>query len=158
MATINPVNKSICLEQVCTSNYQKLLRLIPELSALETATIGYSSCKPALYLEILDKSPYTITLRLSHYFANKTNGLFEPDVKIRVYLDAQLVEVLRDHARSNVSSVIKNPGQSEDILNYKWSLNYFLSKWLDHCIQTEYLFESAELLTTEMDEVQEASG
>ena len=152
MAAINPVNKSICLEQVCSSNYDKLLRLVPDLSVLEDDSIGYSGCKPALHLEILDKGPYTITLKLSHCFANKANGLFEPDVKIRVYLDAQLVEVLRDHARSNVSSVIKDPGQSKDILNYKWSLNYFLSKWLDHCIQTEYYFETVDHRMTEMDE------
>ena len=64
MAALNPVNKSICLEQVCTSNYHKLLRLVPDLSALAEDTVGYSGCKPALHLEILAKGPYTITLRI----------------------------------------------------------------------------------------------
>ena len=63
-----------------------------------------------------------------------------PAVKIRIYLDANLAEVLKDHARTDVSKVYKDPGQSIEIMNYKWRLNYFLQKWLDHCLKTNYEF------------------
>ena len=40
MSFINPVNKSYCLEQICESNYQKLLMLIPDLLNLKEAATG----------------------------------------------------------------------------------------------------------------------
>ncbi|NTV79110.1 MAG: DUF1249 domain-containing protein, partial [Clostridiales bacterium] len=31
------------------------------------------------------------------------------------------------------------------IMDYKWRLNYFLSKWLDHCLQADYQFQNQAL-------------
>jgi uncharacterized protein YqiB (DUF1249 family) len=144
MGRIEPLNKSLCLEYLCASNYQKLLRLIPELTALEQAAVGYARGKPDLRLTILEKAPYTLTLQLSHCFTLQNFGpLFEPALNIRVYLDAQLAEVLRDHARCDAARAIKNPGKSREIMDYKWTLNYFLQKWLDHCLQMRYRFHAA---------------
>ena len=147
MGNINPVNKSFCLEQVCETNYQKLFRLIPGLMSFDHYAVGYSGCKPALHLRIIERAPYTITLELSHCFDDdKPNDFFlEPAVKIRLYLDARQAEVIRDHARSHVYSIFKDPGQSSEILDYKWSLNFFLQKWLDHCLQTDYRFETVAM-------------
>jgi len=153
MSSIQPVNKAMYLEQLCENNYQKLLRLIPDLSCLEDIAIGYSQGKPSLHVRILEKSTYTVTLTLSHCFQKNNRQLLEPAVKIRVYLDAGLVEVLRDHVRTPVFRVYRNPGQSREIMGYKWSLNYFLSKWLDHCLQTDYAFSSDALPVVAVDEV-----
>jgi uncharacterized protein YqiB (DUF1249 family) len=81
-------------------------------------------------------------VELSHCFNRDSNEFLAPAVKIRVYLDAQLAEVLSDHARASVAQVFKNPGLSSEIMNYKWRLNYFLQKWLDHCLNKKYLFSS----------------
>lgn len=136
MSFINPVNKSICLEQVCESNYQKLLKLIPDLMAFKATAIGLAPHHSTLHLEIIERTPYTLTVELSHSF----NKSLAPAVKIRIYLDAQLAEVLSDHARAGVAQVFKDPGLSREIMNYKWRLNYFLQKWLDHCLKKDYLF------------------
>jgi uncharacterized protein YqiB (DUF1249 family) len=148
MARIEPINKSLCLEYLCASNFQKLLRLIPDLASLKQAAAGHARGKPALQLTILEKTPYTLTLQLSHCFPpHKSDPVFEPALKIRVYLDAQLAEVLRDHVRCDAASAIKNPGKSREIMDYKWTLNYFLQKWLDHCLQMRYRFhpDAAEI-------------
>jgi len=143
MSFVNPVNKSICLEQVCESNYQKLLKLIPDLMAFKETAIGLAPHHTTLHLEIIERTPYTMTVELSHCFINKNRDEFlAPAVKIRVYLDAQLAEVLSDHARAGVAQVFKDPGLSREIMNYKWRLNYFLQKWLDHCLKNDYLFSS----------------
>lgn len=140
MAAINPIDKSFSLEQICASNFYKLTQLIPDLHTIKQSAIGNSADKPNLHIEIIDKAPYTLTLLLSHCFGMEPENLLEPAVKIRVYLDAKLVEVIRDHVRPDVRRVIQNPGQIRDIIDYKWSLNYFLDKWLNHCLQTEYQF------------------
>ena len=144
MSFINPVNKSICLEQVCESNYQKLFRLIPDLMVFNAVAIGLAPHHTTLHLHILERTAYTLTLELSHCFNND----LAPAVKIRVYLDAQLAEVLSDHARAGVAQVFKDPGLSREIMNYKWRLNYFLQKWLDHCLKNDYLFSAVSQAST----------
>lgn len=140
MSLVHPVNTSLCLEKLCEANFQKLFRLIPNLDAFTQKAIGYTDNKPALHLKVLERNPYTMTIELSHCFGDHLEEYIEPAVKIRVYLDAQLAEVLRDHARHDVHKVYRCPSQSQEIMDYKWRLNYFLGKWLDHCLQTEYRF------------------
>lgn len=149
MSLVHPVNTSLCLEKLCESNYQKLFSLIPDLCSFQDHATGITTDKPSLYLTIIDRTKHTLTVELSHRFNKNLENLMEPAVKIRIYLDANLVEVLRDHARTDVSKVYRDPGKTVEIMNYKWRLNYFLQKWLDHCLQTDYEFEaqgSAECL------------
>jgi uncharacterized protein YqiB (DUF1249 family) len=147
MALVNPVNKSYCLEQVCSANYRMLFRLIPDLMSYQNSATGQAANHSALYLEIIDRSPYTLTIQLSHCFNKNLVEFMEPAVKIRLYLDAKLAEVISDHARAAVPLVFKNPGLSLEIMNYKWRLNYFLQKWLEHCVNKNYRF-SSELFET----------
>ncbi|NJA06144.1 DUF1249 domain-containing protein [Methylococcaceae bacterium WWC4] len=142
MSLVHPVNTSLCLEKLCESNYQKLFRLIPNLSAFDKTAVGITGNKPALHLEVLERNPYTLTIELSHCFGTHLSELMVPAVKIRIYLDAKLAEAIRDHERPAVDQVFPNPGNLLEIQNYKWRLNYFLEKWLDHCLKTEYRFDS----------------
>ncbi len=142
MSEVNPVNKSFCLEKICETNYQKLLRLIPNLYNFHTGAIGQYSNKPSLHLKIIERTPYTLTLQLTHCFPDAPDELFEPAVKIRLYNDAKLAEVLRDHSRIDVFKAVADASQSKKIMDYKWSLNYFLGKWLDYCLQTDYQFDA----------------
>ncbi len=148
MSLLNPSNKSFCLEQICESNYQKLFKLIPGLLGFKEAAIGLAPHNTTLYLTVIERTPYTITVELSHCFNRNLHEFLEPAVQIRIYLDAQLAEVLSDHARARVSQVFKNPGLSSEIMNYKWRLNYFLQKWLDHCLKKNYQFSGQALKTT----------
>ena len=149
MSFVNPVNKSYCLEQICESNYRKLLRLIPDLFTFKDSAIGLAPNNTTLHITVIESTPYTMTVELSHCFNRNLEEFMEPAVKIRIYMDAQLAEVLSDHARASVGQVFKNPGLSREIMNYKWRLNYFLQKWLDHCLKKDYQFskkpELAEL-------------
>jgi uncharacterized protein len=140
MSLLNPVNKSYCLEQVCASNYEKLFRLIPDLCVVKAQTIGIAANNTKLYLQVIEQTPYTLTIELSHKFIDEPDELLEPAVRIRIYLDAQLAEVLSDHTRPYVGRVFKDFSLCMEIMNYKWRLNYFLQKWLDHCIAKNYQF------------------
>lgn len=144
MSQLQPINTSWCLEKLCESNYQKLFRLIPNLCSLSNNAIGYTLDKPPLHLYVLERDRYTLTIELSYSFNHLSAEQILPAVKIRVYLDARLAEVIRDYDRPAVNYVYKNPAAIREIQNYKWRLNYFLDKWLDHCLQTEYAFSSAE--------------
>jgi uncharacterized protein YqiB (DUF1249 family) len=51
-----------------------------------------------------------------------------------VFLDARIAEVLGDQDRP--PPVRSPPGAAAPraLLDYKWQLNYFLQKWLEHCL------------------------
>lgn len=148
MSQLNPVNKSFCLEQICAANYQKLLRLIPNLLDCRNTAVGVADNSSSLHLEVIERSPYTLTILLSHSFKRNLEEFLEPAVTIRIYLDLQLAEVISDHARAAVAKVYRNPGLSMEIMNYKWRLNYFLQKWLEHCLNKNYRFSSESIKTT----------
>ncbi len=135
--------KSYWLAKLCEANYQRLLRLIPDLNVMEECAIAFADGKPSLHLEMLEQSPYTLTLELSHCFGTEFDALSEPAVKIRVYLDARAAEVLSDHARPKVHEALKPEVKAREVMDYKWSLNYFLSRWLDHCLACNYRFNLA---------------
>ena len=140
--SLDPINKSRMLQTLCESNFHKLFRLAPDLLCIQSAAMARASGRPALYIRILERNRYTLTVELTHHF--ETEGRFEPAVKIRVYLDAKSAEVLRDpHRLSERNAIQKNPAP-EIVLEYKWTLNYFLDRWIDHCIEQGYRFERRE--------------
>jgi len=142
MNYVNPVNKSLCLEQMCESNYRKLLKLIPELLVMKNDAVGVALNNTPLLITVIENTPYTMMIELNHYFKQNKEEFLEPAVKIRLYLDVKLAEVMSDQTRDPISLVFKDKGLSKDIMNYKWRLNYFLQKWLDHCLKKGYQFRT----------------
>lgn len=134
MSRLNPVNTSLCLEEICASNYQKLLKLIPNLEAFIDSTCEITQ-QPGLQISILERSVYTLTVELNQQISQSTELMILPAIKIRIYLDVKLLEVLSDHAHAEVAKVFCDASASRDIMTYKWRLNYFLQKWLDFCLQ-----------------------
>ena len=146
MGLLNPIDKSFCLEQLCAANYQKLFRLIPNLQAITESSLTSTSQQSPLQLKIIERTPYTLTIELSHCFLDNDTSLSLPAVIIRIYLDAKLAEALSDYARDPVSQVFADASASKAIMDYKWRLNYFLQKWLDHCLQQPYNFDGVALI------------
>jgi uncharacterized protein YqiB (DUF1249 family) len=142
MSLVNPVNTSYCLEKICESNYQKLLKLVPDLFILKDTSIGIARHTPTLHLIVIAVAPYTMTIKLTHRFKKEKDLLDEPAVLICIYLDLKLAEVLNHHGRRCVAQAFNTPSLSHEIMDYKWRLNYFLQKWLDHCLSREYQFNS----------------
>lgn len=140
MSVLNPINKSFCLEQLCEANYLKLLKLIPDLLSIEDSALGTAKLKTAILIHILERSPYTLTIELNHTFDQQHLANAAPALQVRIYLDVKSAEVLRDYMRSDVQSVFKHELPGKAVMDYKWRLNYFLSKWLDHCLQAQYQF------------------
>ena len=145
MSQLKLVNTSWCLEKICETNFEKLFRLIPNLCTFDKQAIAQLDHKPSLHLAILERNPYTLTIELSHCFNGDQFKLMTPCIRIRLYLDAQLAEVIRDQQRPAVEEVYNNPGLLQEIRDYKWQMNYFLEKWLDHCLKTDYRFVSADV-------------
>ena len=123
------------LATLCEENYRQLHGLAPQLAVL---TGRHRSSRPDhqdLVLTVVSQAPYTTLLRLTYEFS-ESHGPAEPDALLRVYHDAQMVEVedLRQHTLPT-DRLFEAPG----LLN-KWRANLFVSKWLAFCLQQQHLF------------------
>ncbi|QSA95643.1 DUF1249 domain-containing protein [Methylococcus sp. EFPC2] len=146
MSTLEPINKSYWLSRVCEANYTRLLTLIPHLLTLPVGVSARADGTPGLELELLERSPYTLLIELTHSFTWEFGALSEPAVRIRVYLDAHTTEVLSAKERPYVFDIMRHDAEAREVMDYKWSLNYFLALWLDHCIASDYQFRRPELM------------
>ena len=125
------------LMDLCEENYQRLIRLAPQLPVLHG---GQASCVGdglELLLNVVEQTPYTTLIRLSYHFGEGT-GL-DPDALIRIYHDAVQAEIVELRQRA----LPLNQGFERPTLEQKWRANLFLSKWLSYCIVQGHGFSSA---------------
>ena len=140
MSSFSPVEKSLWLHRVCEANYLRLLKLLPQLEGMTHVITAEPAApgKPALRFRLIERSPFTLLLEVTHDFIGPFQILEEPQVRLRVSLDAKTVEMLSDHERPALEDVLGREPPAIEVLEYKWTLNYFLSRWLDHCLEAEY--------------------
>ncbi len=141
MSVFTPAEKSLSLHRLCEANYRRLVRLAPDLWQLGPVATARVAGKPALHLRLIERSPFTLVLELTHDFPGRQTALAEPAARIRACLDARTAEMLSDFARPLVHDALRHAALPEAVLDYKWSLNYFLSRWLDHCLAGQYRFQ-----------------
>ncbi len=138
MHQLTLVNKPFCLHQLFESNYHKLLRLIPQLHSIQSsAMISEPSDKPTLSLKVIEKTKYTLEIHLCyhcHADIHETIGTDAP-LKIRVYLDTQLAEII---AASTHLTTVPAKDYPKAALEAKWLDNYHFEKWLTYCLSQGY--------------------
>ena len=127
------------LMQLCEENYGMLRRLVPTLGALRGNFRSVCAEGLDLHLEIIEQSPHTTLLRLTHLFpAGPAHRLprAEPDALLRAYQDAKQVEILDLYQ----TILPLHPHHHTPALAAKWKANRFLSKWLAYCLALGHRF------------------
>jgi len=127
----------VSLMDMYEDNYIKLRKLVPGLEHIKDSSVSRSAGHLNLHLYIVERSKYTTTLRLSYCFDEDGEARLEPNLKVRVYHDAGLAEVMSGklhHGRLVLDNL------PSDALRQKWQLNRFLSKWLKYCLRQKHGF------------------
>ena len=134
------------------SNYIKLSHLIAEFDSFPEAHSRWavSSCEEDcdLYLAVQRRRPYTTTLKLTYLFSTAACGprravaVPEPDLRVRVYHDARLVEAqrVREQIDRRVFPALTRVYSRE--LDRRWRNNMLLNKWLDYLLEMGHRFAS----------------
>jgi uncharacterized protein YqiB (DUF1249 family) len=130
-------------------NYIKLVSLAPALnvsalnvpalnvqgsaaSAARIACISRSSRDLDLHLSVDAVTRYTVDLRLTYLFEDGDGLVADPDLHLRLYLDARMVEVI-SWSVSHRHEVLRQLAlSSARELDRRWSRNIMLGKWLDY--------------------------
>ena len=140
----NEVDTFSALMDLYESNYINMRRLLP---AIPTKPVDLVSRIPGnldLHLGFIERFRYTSELSLTYRFVQHGKIFAEPDLRIRIYHDARLAEVLTAHLRHLPGFDAELPAthQAADRLwlYRRWKINRFLFKWLHYCLRQGHRF------------------
>ena len=121
-------------------NYTRLRVLLPDLASISDSAVSEVPDCIGLYLQVIERSRHTTTLRLYYAFPGPSEDHKAPYLKIRIYHDARTAEALTGMVHHETGIV--NFGES---LRSRWRRNRFLYKWLGYCLRRGHRFrDSAE--------------
>jgi len=125
----------VALMGLYESNYLRLARLAGDPGALADRARSCVAGDCELLLEVVERSPYTTIADLTYLLATAaTAGVAAPvrvpDLRLRIYHDARLVEA--EWARA------ADPTERE--LVHRWARNMLLNKWLEYCLDRGHRF------------------
>ena len=136
----------VSLMDLHENNYLRFKRLVSDLDAISDHAISVVPGCMDLHLHIVERSKFTTTVRMTYYFYEGGKLMAEPDLKLRIYHDACLVEVLAGHLKHGRQRLDHLPATA---LRLKWRLNRFLYKWLGYCLYLGHEFSEATACETE---------
>jgi len=123
-------------------NFIKLVALAPSLAppislpgnlpTARGACISRTARDLDLHLAVDAVTRYTVDLRLTYLFEEPTGLAADPDLHLRMYLDARMVEVISwsvSHRHEVLRQLAASTGRE---LDRRWSQNIMLGKWLDY--------------------------
>jgi uncharacterized protein YqiB (DUF1249 family) len=111
----------IALMGLYESNYLRLSRLAGNLAALAGQRQSSVTGDCELLLEVLERCPFTTVAHLTYLMPDAERT---PELRLRIYHDAHLVEAGWSHASA----------RTERELVHRWAPNMMLNKWLEYCL------------------------
>jgi len=138
--TINH-KRSHDLERLYEINYQLLLKLIPQLRQMNDISVSSVLNSLDLHLRIIERSPYTTVIALTHEFMAGPASLPAPDLWLRISHDARVAEAIANQdgaSPAHARTYTWHRGLDTDI---KWRLNTFAEKWLKDCLKQGHEFK-----------------
>jgi uncharacterized protein YqiB (DUF1249 family) len=128
------------LQRLHEQNFSLLMRLLPHVREYSGAYESTGRDGHALYLKVLDVTPYTMTIALTEYIQTGSFRLAYPDLELRLYFDARVAEVLRYKSRTGISWHDPDPEYRRLTRSTMLRLNEFLHNWLIRCLNKGHQF------------------
>jgi len=124
--------------KIYEDNYQALLRLIPDMD-VDVAILSAFDELPDLHMKVLERGKYSLTVAFLHVLDDEK---IVPDMflKIRVYHDAQVAEVLSYQNKTAFTRIYTYPNKKLRYPIEKRRVNQFFSEWLAYSISRGYRF------------------
>lgn len=121
-------------------NFIKLAALLGDVQRASGQLVSCSRRDLDLHLSIEEGSRYTRLLRLTYLFDDGV-PVAEPDLAVRLYLDARVAEAIawtESHRHEQLAALAR---QYEREIDRRWACNMVLSKWLDYLLDNGHAFD-----------------
>ena len=128
----------VALMSLYESNYLRFLQLAGDPKQLRGMLVSKVDGDCELQLAVLEHMPYTSTLTLSYLFGGPGDTERLPDLRLRAYHDARLLEAEEFQAEHKTRGQGVRPGERE--LHQRWTRNIMLNKWLEYCAERGHRF------------------
>jgi uncharacterized protein len=132
----------VALMGLYESNFIRLGWLAGNLRALSGRHASSVPGDCDLVLTVIGRSPYTSTLTLTYLLPEERGVLTCPDLRVRVYHDAHLVEAQPWAGTPPPALLRRLGGCPERELGQRWARNMMLNKWLEYCVERGHRFPS----------------
>jgi uncharacterized protein YqiB (DUF1249 family) len=132
----------VALMSLYESNYQRLAHIAGNLRALEGVLVSHVVDDCDLRLSVSERTPYTTSFDFTYLFGEAPDFTTYPDMRVRVYHDARLVEAQEWAAHHDHSQLRRIRGLVERELDQRWARNTMLNKWLEYCIDRGHRFRT----------------
>jgi len=113
-------------------NYHRLTRLF----APQTLDLGgYRSSVDDgldLYLEVVERHPYTMELHLTYGIADRDTGGPSPSAWLRVYRDAHVAEATHCHPGKRLWHALGPFPPAKSVFEHRMRMASFLNRWLEY--------------------------
>ena len=83
-----------------------------------------------LSLEVIERHPYTLELKLSYEFRDDATGQPDPSAYVRLYRDARVAEVTTCYVDARLEDLLGRDADARTVFDHRLRMNSFLSKWL----------------------------
>ena len=130
----------VALMSLYESNYLRLASLAGNLLELADLRISRVADDCDLRLSVNERSPYTTSLDLTYLFPEGDDLTTYPDMRVRIYHDARLVEAQEWATQHEHEALRRLRGAAERELDQRWARNTMLNKWLEYCIDRGHGF------------------
>ncbi|MFO7640864.1 MAG: DUF1249 domain-containing protein [Candidatus Competibacteraceae bacterium] len=125
-------------------NYINIRRLLPIMPPTSISRISRVPGGLDLHLRMVERCRYTSEIILTYQFGrDHGTAIAEPNLRIRIYHDARLAEVMAAQPRHHSAFCldISNPSRTDIApLLARWRINRFLFKWLTYCLRQGHRF------------------
>jgi uncharacterized protein YqiB (DUF1249 family) len=132
----------VALMSLYESNYLRLATLAGNLRALADVRVSSVAGDCDLRLSVTERSPYTTSLDLTYLFDSGDGVSTFPDMRVRIYHDARLVEAQEWATQHEHEALRRLRGQAERELDQRWARNTMLNKWLEYCTDRGHGFRT----------------
>ena len=137
----------VALMGLYESNFIRLGWLAGSLEALAGRHRSVVAGDCDLVLNVTERSPYTSTLQLSYLLPSGGGIGRYPDMGLRIYHDAHLVEAQQWAAVHSQPQLRALRSHAERELDQRWARNLMLNKWLEYCVERGHRFSSRTRLS-----------